>query len=684
MRGCFLFIAFIFFSCKNASAQSITDISLLLEDYFQKEEKIANENDQFVLEEELAELIESPVNINMANQQELEKLFFLTDFQILSLLEYRKNYGYFVSKHELQYVYGFDEQLTEKISPLISISAPDGQGLKKSKRIYDKNNLLIGYSSILEEQEGYKLKSDSLNNNHFLGSPGKIIFKYNYGTQKYRFGIVGEKDPGEEFFKGTNKHGFDFYSGFFELDQYKGFEKIIIGDYSLSFGQGLNVNQGFNSGTRLGTNNLRLRNNGIRRYYSLNENKFMRGAALTYRWRAIYFTPFCSRKKVDASYIYNTADSGNVLFKSFVSSGIHATNNELAKEKSLSEEIGGFNLLYNSTILKAGINYHRVKYGGAFIQKDLPYNMFHSISPVSHFCSFEYQLLLRQFIFFGESALEAGKGYAHLMGLILNMGGGNRLAFLWRDYQEEFNNVNASTFGKSGRINNEKGFYFGMDLNVFSNMVFTLGLDHYKFPWLRHGIDGPTYGNELKMSLRYQPLEVLRIAGTFKIDDNETGKLMEAEKLQSLLETNKYSLKLVLEFEVNEELRIKNLVQSNIYRDENDEISRGIFIYQDIRYYLSKITTQLYLRYALFDTDDFMSRIYVYENNLPASYSFKMFQDSGNKFYLMAKKRIAEKTDIWMKYSRQIIKDARSIGSGLNTISGQTRSEIQLAVNLQF
>jgi len=58
-----------------------------------------------------------------------------------------------------------------------------------------------------------------------------------------------EKDAGEEFFTGSNRKGFDYYTGFIYLrDVHPFFKEVNIGDYSVSMGQGLIMHNSFGAG----------------------------------------------------------------------------------------------------------------------------------------------------------------------------------------------------------------------------------------------------------------------------------------------------------------------------------------------------------------------------------------------------------------------------------------------------
>ena len=82
--------------------------------------------------ERLHELSENPVKINTANETELSRLFFLTDFQINSLADHVKSTGMILSVYEIASIYGFDRRTAEIMKPFITLSSPGFESKSKS------------------------------------------------------------------------------------------------------------------------------------------------------------------------------------------------------------------------------------------------------------------------------------------------------------------------------------------------------------------------------------------------------------------------------------------------------------------------------------------------------------------------------------------------------------------------
>jgi hypothetical protein len=89
---------------------------------------------------------------------------------------------------------------------------------------------------------------------------------------------------------------------------------------------------------------------------------------------------------------------------------------------------------------------------------------------------------------------------------------------------------------------------------------------------------------------------------------------------------------------------------------------------------------KIYMRYALFDTDTYDSRIYEYESDMLYSFSIPAFYDKGSRVYLMAKVSSSGNMDFWIKYSCTQYANKETISSGLYEIKGNRKSEIKMQV----
>jgi len=125
-------------------------------------------------------------------------------------------------------------------------------------------------------------------------------YRFSNGT-KFSAGITGEKDAGEEFFTGSNKDGFDFYSGHVFYKNSGFIKRVALGDYHAKFGQGLVTWSGFAFGKSADVTSIKRPTVGLKANTSADENLFLRGAAVTFGPKKLDITVFYSRKLIDGN-----------------------------------------------------------------------------------------------------------------------------------------------------------------------------------------------------------------------------------------------------------------------------------------------------------------------------------------------------------------------------------------------
>ena len=262
-------------------------------------------------------LMDNPININSEDINQLAEFKFISIYQLENIKTYRKNYGDFQFVEELSAVEGLDETSIEMIKPLITFEKYSKYEFKLSDIFkYGRNKMMMEVSQCLNQKKGYIELDDSIiaqkPNSVYLGSPQKLYLRYNYSFRNnVEAGFVMEKDPGEYLFKNvisdTLKYlignelykGFDFNSVYFFINDFCFLEALAIGDYKVSFGQGLTMGSGMAFIAKGGS--LMRRNKKISPSKSANEAYYLRGIATTLKYLNFELSVFYSNKKSDAN-----------------------------------------------------------------------------------------------------------------------------------------------------------------------------------------------------------------------------------------------------------------------------------------------------------------------------------------------------------------------------------------------
>ncbi len=93
-------------------------IESLLESIESKRGELA---DYETLLHDLENLQRNPLNLNSAGKEDLQRLPFLTDFQISSLINYRQEHGNLLSIYELSVVHGYTDEIIRMMLPFVTV-----------------------------------------------------------------------------------------------------------------------------------------------------------------------------------------------------------------------------------------------------------------------------------------------------------------------------------------------------------------------------------------------------------------------------------------------------------------------------------------------------------------------------------------------------------------------------------
>lgn len=641
-----------------------------------------SESDFSELYEHFSNLLENPVCINTASREELRALLFLNENQIAVLLAERKRRGAYKSVYELKDLGAFYVDLVLMIKPFISFEeSKESEKIRFSKLLdYGNNQVIIRYGRVLENQKGYEPISDSMvianPNSCYLGGKNKIYFRYRYNYRdRISLGVLGDKDAGEEFFKGNNTYGFDFYSAHFFLKNQGELKALAIGDYHLEFGQGLSMWSGLAFGKSATAINIQRKPRGVRPNTSANEALYLRGLAATYRLLGnIEFTAFYSGKKIDAS--INTRDTGDFVVTSILESGLHRTYSEVSKKELVNEQLFGANISYRNKGLQYGLTSYKVLYSNK-IQKDLaPYEFYNFQGKENFNVGTDISYANRYLSAFGEFAMSANGGKAFLTGAFFNLHPRFMFTTYYRNFQQDYQNLYAIPVSEGGKPQNEEGFYFGGQMHLENKGTLRFYYDIFKFPWLRYRVNSPSWGNEFSLQYERSPRSNLMYYFRYQYEERMLNAQVLDDVQPIVASRKRHNLRFYLTYLIDLNWKIRSNLSLSQYQHLPQAQSRGYLLYQDVQYSLQKVPISFSFRYAVFNTDDYNTRIYAYEHDVLYKFSVPAYYYRGQRYYLLINYKISRALTFWLRFSQTTYANLDTVGSGLEEIDGSTKSEI--------
>ncbi len=651
-------------------AQDIKDqVRLLVEDYVSQNEE-ANVDIE-LLYETFYDLYENPVNINAANEEMLYKIPFLTPRQISALLDYIKKYGEVHNIYELQGVYGFDQTLLRKIAPFITFAEVEDDYKQK---IYFKHEILLRSTTVVEKQEGYK-RPDSMT--HYAGSPYSALIKYKGSMSKTFFWhLTAEQDRGEAWFEHADV--VDFWSLGLEY-QGKGLIKnAIIGDFRMCLGQGLVINNNFGYGKSSQVMDVIQKGAMLKRFTSSSEYALFRGGATHLQWKKFNMVVGISSRLADAS--LDSIDN-EILIRSFPETGLHRTSSEIEKYKAARVSDVITHLDYTHEKLKIGATFAGEHLSNIYKAAERWDNYFMPQYQDYYNVSLDYKWKFRDIMFFGELATDKQNGWAGIQGLLLYPSSRVQMSMVYRNYGKKYFSLYGQAFGEGSKINNEEGLYLGTNILIAKGWSLDWYLDWYRFPWLRYGISRPTTGYDVLFQPNYSPTRNTSMHWRVKYEEKENNKSTNMP-LNEIENTQRLELRYHLITKVTDNIALQSRIATTHQLNMDDE--NGYLIYQDVTAKMLQQKLSMTLRYSLFNTTSYASRIYTFESDVLYLSSIPSFYGKGSRTYLNSSYKLNDIFTFYLKLSYGKNYDGRTMGSGLDAIDADHKTDVHFQVRIKL
>ncbi len=655
-------------------------------------EQLENEEiDLTDVTESLIFRIDHPLNLNSASWEDLQELFLLSDLQINDLIVHREAYGKFISIYELQSLKFWDMNTINLVLPFVKVADKLDQLHVSLKEALDQGKFeaFFRYQRIPERKNAYEEVPDSIqqnSNSYYYGNPDRYYTRLRF---KYRtnlsVGITAEKDPGEQFFQGAQKNGFDFYSAHAFYKGGKYIKSVALGDYQIQIGQGLNLWSGYAFGKTADATNVKKSANTLRPYTSVDETRFMRGAAVDLGLGDFSLTLFGSSKGVDGSIVTDSLLDEIEFASSINLTGFHRTNSEIARKNVLQEHLGGANLRYAKRSLQLGIAATYQGYDRDLIRDTLPYNQFDFRGRSTMGLSADYSWVFRNFNFFGETGYSTqSKSWANVHGVLFSLDSRVAMSMVYRNYQRGYHTFYNAGFAEASRTQNEKGLYTGIKINFTRAFTVNSYVDVFKFPWLRYQVDAPSQGHEWMIQPSYKPNRSFEIYFRFREQVRPKNSRDSDGTVTAIEDVQQRNYRLNLSYKVMEGVRLKSRVEYVTINRRSNTPESGFMVSQDVIYKPKSLPFSFALRYALFDTDSYDSRIYTYENNALYVFSSPSYYYQGSRAYVLIRYKFLRRCDLWARYGTSIFANRSSIGSGAEGINGNTRSDITIQLRVKL
>lgn len=660
----------------------------------------------------LIELQENPLDINSASANDLALIPALSPLLADAIARFRAEIGQFPSVPVLREVEGMTEEIYLATRPYITIGetleieAPEPSRFPAVPR-FNEITRNLRHTLIQRVQRRLTLGRGFLGDDStraYAGSPERI---YTRLQTRYRrnvsVNVTLEKDPGEVFgFDGQT--GYDYASAHVAINQIGRIDALVVGDYYAEFGQGLVFwrSSGFGKGPDAARGPIRS-GRGIRPYGSVEENRFFRGIATTIGVTPeVYVSAFGSRRTLDASVVeVDTTNAFNPDFPDtfrgvvtgFGQNGLHRTDTEITRKDALGETLFGGAIEYRIDSDNLGGRIGVVGYSATFdaplVAGNRPDELFEFQGDQATMGSFYFDVRTRTLQGFGEIARSPTGAIGGLTGVTAELGNNADALIVGRHYPRDFTTLHGYPFGERNGIGqNETGVYGGLSVRPFRTVTIAFYHDQYRFPWLRFSLPRPSRGNESMLFVEHRPRRWIRWYVQARSETKEAGVDVANGVLGSevggLRNETRQTLRLQGEYEANRDLRLRSRIEGSRFLTQGEESpSLGVLLYQDVRWQITE-WLRLDTRLTFFDTDDFDSRIYQYENDLTGVFAIPGFSGRGIRAYALATLTPMEGLRLQIKLAQTVFEDVRTVSSGNNEINGNTVRDLGVQLRYTF
>ncbi len=603
----------------------------LLENFFRDNEQ-ASESDAQLFLENLEQFRLHPLDLNSATREDLAALRLLNEIQIENLLAYRTLLGPLLNEYELQAVPGWELSDIRRVLAFAAVGAGlDSRSIPLWRGFIDGDDeLMLRWGR--PDPPNYPSSGVE-------GKPNSLAFRYRHAfDNRMRFGFTAENDPGEAFFSGSNAQGFDFYSAHFFLQNGSPVVRTVaLGDFSTRMGQGLLLQSGFSPGKSAETTSIARGGRRLRPYSAFGEAYFLRGAAATIaineNWE---FTGLYSFRRRDGNVLLpqDTIDQEfqDLVFSSLQTSGLHRTASEIDDEKAIKEWLGGLSATRTWTSGQVSINGIYLQYDKPWQPSEAPYRRFTFTGKNLSGISLDYFWRRRNWYTFGELARSDNGGLATLNGILFAADRHVTLAALYRNFARDYQAVYAAPFAETSGSNNEQGLYLGADVRFGRKWQINSYVDLWRHPWLRFGVSAPSTGSEYLGRIIWTPRRGVSLYALWQLEIKERDGIVDG--FSALVDNRRGRFRLHASYKVGSGVELRSRVEWTRFQEGDLPRSGGFLAYQEavVRPLSSPLSGAV--RFTIFDTKDYDSRVYAFENDLFSALSIPAFAGRGSRYFI--------------------------------------------------
>ncbi len=580
---------------------------------------------------------EQKIELNELNVDKLMQLGFLQADQAKRILQYITDNEPVLSLLELQSIPELSIHTVKKLMNAVYI--PNDAltiglvTLNSSRKTLD---LQLRWSRRLEKESAYQLPDSSLS--AYQGSADKFRIRIRYATGTgFDCGMTLEKDEGEKWLSGEMIPLTDFQSVYFKYHWGRTRRhQLILGDYAMTLGQGLLVDNASLIGTATGFRVLFKSNNSLSTYRSVAENKMLRGIAYQFQKSpAVRYLIYASLNPIDAR-LMNEIDSGEShmpYITRYLESGLHRTLTDIRDKKNVMVKHLGIAMIRFIKDLEWGVHWqmeHTDKpkdHGEESAFRYIPFSKF------INFASVFYRFKIENCYLNGEFATDHQGNYSVHQSVIASIGKHSDLAIEHYRYGRGFYARLSQTNTSSGKSINDAGYSLLVS-HQFTNSIKSMFIAAFHEELWNFKGENKNRSYSFRWTVQKQRRKEWRILASYHFGQPNSNTIL-ADSTQNLGTdaTAQQAAEVFIERNLTESWIWRNRIHWKNNLDLSGQ-SNGILIAQDFLYKPMVSRFRWNFRIAYFNSNTPAMRFNIYENDVMHSFGFHTYTGKGFRYYL--------------------------------------------------
>jgi len=597
----------------------------------------------------------NPLNINLVSETELQSSLLFNSDQITAFIAFRKQIGAFQSILELQTIPGWDLDFLRRIQDYVVCNPLHPSWWKPNASTHQ---ILFKTDWTAETKKGFT-DPDLRSKTRYVGDRTNQTLRYRGQLNaNLRMGFLLQKDAGEKDLS-------DFSSGFIELKSKGIIEKVILGDFINQWGQGLVQSGGFSLGKSFESIKATQKFNlGGLAYSSSVEYGYYRGINATFKLKEyLRIQTFASYRNLDAT---TGIDSlGKTYLRTRVEDGFHRTSSEISHKDAMQEKTAGANITYSPLSIPLVLQLNGVytlwslpkPVGIGYKQPEWSGNELKNYS-----LSFQYPIKNIRMV--GELAYSGFKQFSIIQSAAASLSKKLDVSYLFRHYSAGYFSPKSNGLSENSENLNEIGLFLGLGYQINRRMKLSSYFDYFRFPGPKYQIEASnTSGWEFLNRLQWEKRHSARgfIQGKWTRKE-------EKDLIQISLDGHYIAIK-------SWDFHLRAMASKL-----GAEI--GYLLLQDIKWDHGKWNVQG--RFAIMNTPSYDTRNYAYEPGVPYSFLLPAYSGNAIKTTCVVSYQMNREIAIAAKWARIQYRDRTEVGSGLDTIDGNSKTDIILQISYKM